>query len=403
MNIRTMKYIDETFGPIVCFILFWYNLAKRPFVRNYALVPEKVKNILLIKFFGMGSIVLAGPLLRALKAGFPNAKILVLTFPGNREICARIKEIDEVVTLDSGSFLKAVWTMLKAIALLRKKRCEISIDLEFFAKSSTVIQYMCGARIRVGYFIIQFGILLRMLWRGNLLTHNVYYNPHRHVSEVFLALGRKIGVDTDDMSPATIKTDENDRRNLNSLLSNLGIQQDDSLVVMNINASSLCLERRWPADRFAELTGKILSSFNIKIILIGDTHDTPYVDGFLGMVRRDPKVINLTGKLDIGMLAVLLERARLLITNDSGPLHIAASIGTPTVSLFGPEIPERYGPIGEKHGVLYSRAYCSPCLNVYNQKIAMCNGENRCMQAISVEDVFTEAAKNINTADFNKG
>ena len=393
MNIRAMKYIDETFGPIACFVLFWYNLAKRPFVRNYAIVPEKIKNILLIKFFGMGSIVLAGPLLRALKASFPNAKILVLTFPGNREICARIKEIDEVVTLDSGSFLKAVWTMCKAISYLRKKRCDISIDLEFFAKSSTVIQYMCGAKARVGYFIIQFGILLRMLWRGNLLTHNVYYNPHRHVSEVFLALGRKIGADTDDMSPATIRIDENDRRNLSGLLSSLGIQRDDSFVVMNINASPLCLERRWPVDRFAELTGKILSSSDIKIILIGDTHDVPYVDGFLAMIRRDPRVFNLTGKLDIGMLAVLLERARLFITNDSGPLHIAVSVGAATVSLFGPEIPERYGPIGEKHGVLYSRAYCSPCLNVYNQKIAMCNGENSCMQAISVEDVFKKVSE----------
>ncbi len=392
MNIRTLKYIDETFGPVVCFILFWHNLAKKLLIPKYSIVPEKVKNILIMKFFGMGSIILAGPLFRALKAKFPNAKILILTFLSNREICARIAEIDEVVTIDSSSFIKAVWSMLGAIAYLRKMRCEISIDLEFFAKSSTVIQYMCGARVRVGYFIIQQGILLRMLWRGNLLTHNVYYNPHRHVSEVFLALGRKIGADTDDMSPAALRVDDRDRNNLTSLLSTMGVKQDDVLVVMNINASALCLERRWLADRFAELTGKILSSYNVKILLIGDAHDTPYVDGFLGMVRRDPRVFNLTGKLDIGMLTVLLERARLFITNDSGPLHIAVSIGTATVSLFGPEIPERYGPVGKKHGILYSRVYCSPCLNAYNQKIAMCHGENICMKAISVEDVFFEVS-----------
>jgi len=119
------------------------------------------------------------------------------------------------------------------------------------------------------------------------------------------------------------------------------------------------------------------------------------VDGFLEMVQRDPRIFNLAGRLDIGMLTVLLEKARLFITNDSGPLHIAVSIGTPTVSLFGPEIPERYGPIGKKHGILYSRVYCSPCLNAYNQKIAMCRGENICMRAISVEDVFAEVSKKL--------
>ncbi|OFZ51351.1 MAG: hypothetical protein A3D92_00530, partial [Bacteroidetes bacterium RIFCSPHIGHO2_02_FULL_44_7] len=310
------------------------------------------------------------------------------------EICTRIKEIDEIMTVDSSSFMKAVWTMLGAISYLRNKRCEISIDLEFFAKSSTVVQYMCGARVRVGYFIIQQGILLRMLWRGNLLTHDVYYNPHRHASEVFLALGRKIGADTQDMSPATIKTSESDRRNLNSLLSSLGIQQYDILVVMNINASALCLERRWPVDRFAKLAVKILSSSDVKIVLIGDAHDALYVDGFMEIVQRDPRIFNLAGRLDIGMLTVLLEKTRLFITNDSGPLHIAVSVGTSTVSLFGPEIPERYGPVErEKHSVVYADIYCSPCLNVYNQKAALCRGMNECMHKITVEEVFDAVIK----------
>lgn len=392
MNIKTMKYIDETFGPVLCFILFWYNLVKKLFIPKYTIAPEKINNIFLIKFFGMGSIVLAGPLFRALKARFPNAKILLLTFLSNREICARIKEIDEIVTLDSSGFMKAVWTMLGAVSYLRKKRCEISIDLEFFAKSSTVIQYMCGAKVKVGYFIIQQGILLRMLWRGNLLTHNAYYNPHRHVSEVFLALGKKIGAYTDNMSPAMLRTDENDRRNLSSLFSSFGIQEDN-FIVMNINASALCLERRWPVDRFAELAGKILSSSNVKIILIGDAYDAPYVDRFVEMVQHDPRIFNFTGRLDIGMLIVLLEKARLFITNDSGPLHIAVSIGTATVSLFGPEIPERYGPVEEKHTVVYANIYCSPCLNAYNQKAAPCRGMNECMHKITVEEVFDAVTK----------
>ena len=165
---------------------------------------------------------------------------------------------------------------------------------------------------------------------------------------------------------------------------------------MNINASALCLERRWPVDRFAKLAVKILSSSDVKIVLIGDAHDVPYVDGFMEMVQRDPRIFNLAERLDIGMLTVLLEKARLFITNDSGPLHIAVSVGTATVSLFGPEIPERYGPVErEKHAVVYADTYCSPCLNVYNQKAALCHGMNECMHKITVEEVFDAVTKKI--------
>jgi ADP-heptose:LPS heptosyltransferase len=170
-------------------------------------------------------------------------------------------------------------------------------------------------------------------------------------------------------------------------LFDIGINDGDYLVTFNINASQLSLERRWPIEKFVELTKRILNHSSIKIILIGDIQDITYVDLFFKMMKDAPRLFNFSGKLNTGMLLVLLENSKLLITNDSGPLHIAVSLGTPTVSFFGPEIPERYGPIGQKHTVFYSGVYCSPCLNVYNQKSSPCNGENECMRKIPVEDV----------------
>ncbi len=93
-----------------------------------------------------------------------------------------------------------------------------------------------------------------------------------------------------------------------------------------------------------ELTKKLQEHGTAKIILLGDGQDKEYVDKFFSLIANDERLINLAGKLNLGMLAALFERANLFITNDSGPLHIAASLGVPTLSFFGPEIPERYGP-----------------------------------------------------------
>lgn len=384
-----MKFIDELFGPPICLLFTFYNALKKPFLK-YKLDPTQVNNIVLIKFFGMGSILLAGPMMRALKNKFSKAKIISLTFSSNNQICRRIDLIDEVICVETETFLKFVTTMIKAILKIRRRRCEISIDLEFFSKLSTLIQYLCNTRIRVGYYLIQIGILLKMMWRGNLLTNNVYYNPHRHASEAFLALARSIGAQTNDLSPTVINITNEDRARLNALLSEAGVNSNDYLVTVNINASPLCLERRWPFEKFAELIRRILNYNSvIKIILIGDTLDSAYVNLFVKIMRNFPRLFNLSGKLDIGMLLALLEKSKLFISNDSGPLHIANSLGISTVSFFGPEIPERFAPRGDKHTVFYSGVYCSPCLNVYNQKTAPCNGENECMRKISVEDVYS--------------
>ncbi len=132
-----MKFIDETFSPLVCFIFYWHNRVRKLFVRSpYPIKPEGIKNILLLKFFGMGSIILATPMMRALETKLPNAKLVIFTFASNKEICERIELIDEIVTVDPGNPFRIIKSLLKGIWRIRRKRCEISIDLEFFAKSS---------------------------------------------------------------------------------------------------------------------------------------------------------------------------------------------------------------------------------------------------------------------------
>lgn len=389
LSVKKMKLLDELWGPIICFFFYWHNLVFNKFFGLRKIeIPVKVKNILIIKFFGMGSIILAGGMLRSLRKSFPGARITILTFAANKDICERINLIDEVIPIRTESLRSFLMSLLQAINKIRKKRCEISLDLEFFAKSSSLIQYLCVTPIRVGYFLIQQGIILKMLWRGDLLTHNVYYNPHRHVSEVFSALAYALGVESADRAPAEISLRKEDEEQLKVVLREQGIGESDRFFCLNINAGSLSLERRWPAQNYAELICK-LENKGYFIVLTGEKNDVDYVKEFLSRNKFTNKVKDLSGKLDLGGLIALLKKTRLLVTNDSGPLHLAVSIGTPTVSLFGPETPERFGATDiNKHKALYAGIYCSPCLNVLNQKSAPCNGDNECMRRIPVKDVL---------------
>lgn len=391
MNIKLMKNLDELLGPSICLFFHICNSVKKIFIKSPSLLP--VNKILLLKFFGMGSILTAGPMIRALKNKYPNARISILTFSGNREICELTGLFDEIVLLDTSSTTKLFTEVFKKILYLRQQHYDVCIDMEFFSKFSTIICYLIGARIRVGFFLIQIGILIKMMWRGNLLTHQVCYNQHKHVTDAFLALAKSVGADMVDHAYAPIHIPAAAVNSINAILKDL-LKDNEKLVVVNINTSPLCLERRWPKEDFAKLIDRLLSDTrDLKIALIGAQEDLSYVDSFsdsLMTVTDQGRIINLTGRLSIGELAALLMRSHLLITNDSGPLHIAVALKRPTVSFFGPETPQRFGPLDRSmHLVMYrDDIYCSPCLNVYNQKTAFCNGDNICLKAIKPEDAY---------------
>jgi ADP-heptose:LPS heptosyltransferase len=392
MNIERLKYIDEFFGPLICFVLHIYNSIAKIFAKP-RLLP--VNKILLIKFFGMGSIIMMGPMVKALRESYPEAEITILTFKCNVGICNITGLFDNVVAVDDSSTIATIMDMAKKIFILRRERFDIAIDLEFFSKSSTVFSYLTGSRNRVGFFLIQIGILLKMMWRGNLMTHQVFYNHHKHTTEAFLALAAAVcpikDIKTSDADYASIRIPNNALCGVDKRLKDF-LKKGEILIFININSGSLCQERRWPKENFSALI-RSLSLLNgaLKFALTGDKNDAEYVSSFIGSLPDDVdknKIIDLSGKLSLAEFAAVIKSSDLVITNDSGPLHIAVSLGRPTVSFFGPETAVRYGPRGELHTIFSTDAYCSPCLNTYNQKTAPCNGKNICMDSIKPDVVF---------------
>ncbi len=398
MQIERMKFIDQKVGHVLCLFLDIYEKLKGLF-RKLLGLPEinntselDTKQILITKYFGMGSILLATPMLNALKSKYPEAKIIFLTFTSNYDFLKLLNVADEVLTLRTDSFFSFTKDLIVRLVYLRKKHIDIAIDLEFFSKFSTLVVYMTGAKIRAGFY-------LRSMWRGDLLTHHIYYNHYKHITEIFFNFAQVLGASTGDIKINKIAVPEGGRKALASSLATHNVAGNCPLVSVNVNASEMAYERRWPAENFVYLIENIAAKFpQISFILTGSPKEKAYVHQIFEKIHnQNDNIINLAGELQLEAMLALLERSILFITNDSGPLHMAAALGTPTISFFGPETPKLYGAIGENHLTFYKGPYCSPCLSVYNAKSPTCEGDNICVKSITPREVQMKVEEKLNS------
>lgn len=388
MRTRSLIRLDQVLGLPLCLLAFLLHQPARLLRRAPPARP--VRRILVVKFLGLGSVLLATPMLRALRARWPDARVTFLTFAQNAELVSRLDCVDEVVTVPRGSVAGLLAAVPALLLRLRRGRFDLALDLEFYSRLSSLVSWASGARRRVGFFV-------RARWRGSLLTDPVYFNPTLPYGRAVLALLKPLGVEEVDagrlLAPRLGTAEAAASR---ARLERLGVPAAGTLVAVNVNASDLCEERRWPADRFARLVERFRDEVAPvdRFVFLGAPGEEAAVAEVLA--RLDPAVraacLDLSGRTSQLDLVVLLQRSALLVSNDSGPLHLAAALGVPTASFYGPETPALYGPVGEDHLVFYSGHWCSPCLSVYNAKIAMCRGENECMRRIALDDVVPRLA-----------
>jgi len=384
---RTMIRLDLMVGLPLCALGFLVSLPLRVFRRRRR---RPVRRILIVKFLGLGSVLLATPLLRRLREAYPGAQITFLTFRSNAELVRRLSCVDEVVAVSRTSALGLLASVPRLLLQLRRERYDLALDLEFYSRLSNLVSWASGAKRRVGFFV-------RARWRGSLLTDPVYFNSRLPYGRAVLALLQPLGLDDTDsqrLEAPELRPDESDAAQ--QRLVQLGVPREGTVVVVNVNASDLCEERRWPGHRYARLVERFDGEIApvARFVFIGSAGEAPAVRRVLDEVAEGPRAacLDLAGKTTLVELLVLLKRAAMVVTNDSGPLHVAAALGVPTVSLYGPETPALYGPVGENHLVFYASHWCSPCLSVYNAKIAMCHGENECMRRIGLEEVVQRTA-----------
>ncbi|HTY45562.1 MAG TPA: glycosyltransferase family 9 protein [Patescibacteria group bacterium] len=389
MKTNVLRKIDYYLGPVVCKCLLAARmlLGRNPSQENGPYVRQ-CSNILIIKFFGMGTILFFSPALRELKRAWPQAKISIATLSSNRELCAMLHAIDSVLCLDisgPGRFLKSFYVLLRRI---RKERFDIVIDLEFLTNFSALVSLLTTLLSRP---TVTVGFNAPFKWRNDIYHLNVAFDHSRHITKIFAKLvssltGEKFEPGFEPERQALLA--QADTRYAQELLrTHYELEKADLVVCVNINAGELNFNRRWPKEYFSVVIEKLLTHYRAAVILIGGAQDRAYVEELKKMLPASPLLVNIAGATTLKQLIGVFMRSSLLLTNDSGPLHLAEVMGLPTVSFFGPETPYLYGPVDGGHYVFYEDLYCSPCLNIYNSKLSHCKN-NVCLKAIQPEAVL---------------
>ncbi len=364
-RIKIAKWIDEYAGRwlirLVC------RLQPAPPRRHE---PATIDRILFVKFWGIGSIILAEPALRYLRKKYPQARLDFLTLAQNQELFALIPQVDRMHCLDFRHLWGFVFSAISLIVQLRRQRYDVIIDAEFFANFSALVSRLASPRCLVGFS-------RPGARKSRLLDIAVPFLDEQHAADNFLRLVMKDR--TADISGWA-------QPQIASSNSTCG-EKDSALrpyVVMNVNASSLALERRWPPERFVQLAQWLLQSYEVDLALIGSQAEREYTDVVAAAIGNPLKVRNLAGTLTLIELAALIENAALFISNDSGPLHLAAALQKPVAGFFGPETPERFGPRCDDRLIFYLDLPCSPCMSVDNAKTVNCTNHLRCMGDLQV-------------------
>jgi len=389
--IRLMRRIDQYLGPPICFVLgILKYLAERVRPAAGQKPAPEIRKVLVIKLWGMGSIVLATPALRALKNAYPNCNVTFLTFEQNQSVCKMIKTIDRVYPYRADHLPTFLVSFLRLVRFLRREKFDVVIDYEFFANFTSIVTAMSGAPITVGFQTPKF-------WRETFYTRRVSFDHSKHITDIFLKGTRALGAEADDHRlDALAVEDETAAARLEQLLLEHDVTRTDPLICINVNASPLDYKRRWPLDYYRQLIERIVTRFrDVRLVLIGAREEAAYVAQVVKALPSSPQLINLCGLIGGEQLVLLLQRSQLFIGNDSGPLHLAVAAGIPTVSFFGPETPALYGPRGSSHTVLYKNIPCSPCLNVYQSKENSSCRNNVCMKSIEIEEAWAAVCEQL--------
>jgi ADP-heptose:LPS heptosyltransferase len=389
MNTRQKIALDRWLGlPLVWVANGLARLAAPILRRDHRVAPETVRAVAVAKFFGMGSILQATPLLRALRSRFPDARLVFVTARANAPLMERLPCIDEVLYVDDAGGWALVSTTLRTLLALCRRRIDLYLDLEVYSAYASLISVLCLARNRFGFYRYS------TAFKRGLCTHLIYFNARQPIRTIYLQLGLAAGalpVDPDALGPLEVRAA--DRASLARILDPAsGAGAAPRYVVVNPNASDLLLERRWPAERFGAVI-ESLAADGERIVLTGASSEAPHVAGLVARLTpaARERVVDSAGKLALGELLALLEGAALVITNDTGPMHMAIALGRPTLCLFGPQSPDHYGIERPDVAILYRPVFCSPCVHEVDRP--PCAGNNICMQGIEATEVVRAARR----------
>ncbi len=305
-----------------------------------------VRRLLMVKPSSLGDIVHAMPTLAALRTRFPGARVTWLVKQQWAPIVERIAGVDEVCAVSGGL---SGW--LNQVPTLRAAAFDLVVDLQGLFRSGAMT-WLTGSTRRIGFANAREGSPFFYTERVPVPTRDM------HAVDRYLLVSDALGAPRPAVPRFEFTRRPDDEAAVDALLERTGIA-GASWIAMNVSAR--WLTKRWPAGHFAQLADRLQESGVGPVVLIGGPAEQPESDAVRSAMRT--KAVDLTGQTPVGLLPGFLRRASILVTNDSGPMHIAAAVETPVVALFGPTDAGRTGPYGSRHLVLSNPVACRPCLS----------------------------------------
>jgi len=340
------------------------------------LPADRPARILVTRTDRIGDLVLSTPVFKALREKYPAAWIACLTFQENRELVQGNPFLNEIILYDKRGREKGWFGNWRLARALARKKFDAVVHLHATNRMH-LLTWMAQIPVRIGW-------RRKCDWALTLALEDKKKEGLKHEAAYNFQLLQPLGVAEPPLLQAFVPLTERNACSLEELFLQLGISAARPWVVLSPSAS--CPSKRWPAERFGELADKISARHPVEILAIGAPAERPLIERLRGAAKV--RVHDLSGKLSLGTLAALLSRAALLISNDSGPVHIANAVGTPAISIFGRRqaglSPKRWGPLDSRSRVVWKDAGCDPCL------AHACEIHFICLDRITAEDVFQE-------------
>ncbi|MBK7561205.1 MAG: glycosyltransferase family 9 protein [Chitinophagaceae bacterium] len=380
MRVSTMRSIDQWVGIPACFIISPFRWLS-DLLRSAKKTKPDTRRTLFIELSEMGSAVIVDPAMRKLQTE-GKAELYFAIFKKNYKSLGILQTVPEshVFKMNADNFGSLVIDIFRFMIWCRKKKISTVIDLELFSRFTALLSFFSGARSRVGFTNFHD----EGLYRGNLVNRPVRYNPHVHIAINFISLVNKalglfenpyatvpVSAGEIQLAKATVSAEatENIKNKIRQLFPEWN---NESIVLINANASDMLPQRRWPQENFTEVAKQLLAAFpDIVIVATGAPAEKDYVEEVVKMTGHK-KCINSAGFFSFEELVPLYSISTCMLTNDSGPAHFASVTSLKVFVLFGPETPHLYLPLGGNAEPFYLGLPCSPCVSAANHRKTTC-------------------------------
>lgn len=358
------------------------------FIKGDSLDKSGLRNILLIQLGDIGDVVYSLPCARALKENFPQARVVVAVHNKARGLVVGCPWIDDVITVDKTKRTgwAAITYQIKFWQQVRDFHFDLAIDLRTGSRGA-IMAFLSGASQRVGRYHS-----VGRWWRSWLFSHLVLPKGrmNQYIAEYYLDTISSYGFTTSEINPVIYPLKDQVKEAERILLRE---HVPCEHPILAIQPFSLWTYKEWAIEKYVRLIHGLQTEFALCIILTGSPEEKERVQSIVqGCGGKG--IFNLAGKTSLDLLPALLKRAALFVGVDSAGLHIAAAVGTPTVSLYGPSAADIWAPKGNEHLVIAKKLPCVPC------KETGCQGKMKslCLDTLTVEEVLPVVKKKLRLA-----